>query len=361
MPPDSAEEALSRRGAAAASTAATAALPRSSPCPRRSSRPRRRRAPRHRRRSGGRCSTSRASRASPSASSRSRPTSRRLDQPRRLHQQDRRLGPRRGARLRRDGGLAAQVARRPRRAAHRDGDRRDEPRPAPRPARPQLGLPARAAVPDRHALRPVRDAGARGNRLLHLLGLTVRARRHAVRDLALPRGRRPPVALDARDRDRDTGPDVRRALLRTRARMAAARRARAACRHRDGEALYLRLSTTPIDQAPFTAAVARVGEDAAPGRRRRRRLPAPRARPSDDRVVHRRLRRDRARGARGGRRCSPRRKASRRPCSASRRPTGCTATGRRAGLRPLHGAAPRARRTSSGSSHRTSAACPSSP
>ena len=36
-----------------------------------------------------------------------------LDQPRRLHQQDRRLGARRGARLRRDGGLAAEVARRP--------------------------------------------------------------------------------------------------------------------------------------------------------------------------------------------------------------------------------------------------------
>ena len=37
---------------------------------------------------------------------------------------------------------------------------------AARPARPHLGLPARAALPDRHALRPVRDARARGHRLL---------------------------------------------------------------------------------------------------------------------------------------------------------------------------------------------------
>ena len=40
-----------------------------------------------------------------------------LDEPRRLDQQGRRLGAGRGARLRRDGGLAAEVARRRRRAA----------------------------------------------------------------------------------------------------------------------------------------------------------------------------------------------------------------------------------------------------
>ena len=59
-------------------------------------------------------------------------------------------GRRRGARLRRDGGLAAEVARRADGPAHRDGHRRDEPRPAARPARPDLGLPAGAALPDRH-------------------------------------------------------------------------------------------------------------------------------------------------------------------------------------------------------------------
>ena len=126
-----------------------------------------------------------------------------VDEPRRLHQQDGRLGTGRGAGLRRHGGLAAEVARRAARPAHRDGDRGDEPRPPARPARPQLGLPARAAVPDRHPLRPVRDARPRGDRLLHLLGLAVRPRRDAVGDLARPRGRRPPVDLDPGDRDRD--------------------------------------------------------------------------------------------------------------------------------------------------------------
>ena len=116
-----------------------------------------------------------------------------VDQPRRLHQQDRRLGPGRETRLRRDGGLAAALARRPARPAHRDGDRGDEPRAAARPARPQLGRAGRAAVPDRHALRPVRDARARRDRLLGVLRLAVRPRRHAVGDLAVARGRRAPV------------------------------------------------------------------------------------------------------------------------------------------------------------------------
>ena len=90
----------------------------------------------------------------------------------------------------------------PRGPAHRDGHRRDEPRAAPRPARPQLGLPARAAVSDRDGLRPLRDAGARGNRLLDVLRLPLRPGRHAVRDLALARRWRPPVVEHSGDRDR---------------------------------------------------------------------------------------------------------------------------------------------------------------
>ena len=105
----------------------------------------------------------------------------------------------------------------------------------------------------------------------------------------------------------------------------------------DGEALYLRLSTTPIDQAPFTAAAARAGEERLRAGRRRRRLPAPRARhASDDRVLHRRLRRDRAPRRSPQQTCSPTRKASRRPCSASPLPTASTATGKRRAA-PLHG------------------------
>ena len=149
----------------------------------------------------------------------------------------------------------------PRGPAHRDGDRGDEPRPPARPARPQLGLPARAPLPDRHALRPLRDARARGDRLLHLLGLAVRPRRHAVRDLALPRGRRAPVDLDPGDRDRDARADVRRAVLRARARVAAARRARRGCRRRTASrstcASRRRRSTRRRSPPPST----RVGEE----------------------------------------------------------------------------------------------------
>ena len=106
-----------------------------------------------------------------------------------------------------------------------------------------------------------------------------------------------------------------------------------ACRHPEGEALYLRLSTTPIDQAPFAAAVEPARRGAAARGRRRRRLPAARAGRERRPRAARTLRRDRPRGARGGERCSPRRRGSRRPCSASRRRTGSTATGRRAALR----------------------------
>ena len=164
-----------------------------------------------------------------------------------------------------------------------------------------LGLPARAAVPDRHALRPVRDARARGDRLLDLLRLAVRARRHAVGHLALPRGRRAPVDHHARDRDRDAGrsPTPSRATRASSNGCCSTRST--ACRTPDGEALYLRLSTKPIDQAPFAAAVERVGEERL--RRTSSRAASGSGSPAagDDRVIARGVRRDRARGARGRR------------------------------------------------------------
>ena len=125
----------------------------------------------------------------------------------------------------------------------------------------QLGLTwdyqRRAALPDRHALRPVRDARPRGHRLLDLLGLALRPRRHAVRDLALARGRRAPV-------DRSTpGIGIETPGL-TYAEPCYARElewllldALDRLQQPDGESLYLRLSTKPIDQAPFAALVER--------------------------------------------------------------------------------------------------------
>ena len=69
--------------------------------------------PRRRPRSAASCSTSPASTESSERLVTVAPDVSVVDEPRRLHQQDRRLGAGRGARLRRDGGLAAQVARRP--------------------------------------------------------------------------------------------------------------------------------------------------------------------------------------------------------------------------------------------------------
>ena len=260
----------------------------------------------------------RAARALPRRGCRRAPRHRRarrlhLHQPRWLHQQDRRLGPRRGTGLRHDGRLAAEVARRPERPAHRDGHRRDEPRPPARPTRPQLGLPGRAALPDRHPLRPIRDARPRRDRLLHLLRLTVRPRRHPVRDLALARGRRPPVALNTPGIGIETpgltyaepcyARELEWLLLDALARMQTP----------DGEALYLRLSTSPIDQAAVHRGSGTPRRGTSTSRRRRRRLPPPRARPERRPRHPRRLRRHRARGARsrhaarrGGRRRSDR-------------------------------------------------------
>ena len=64
-----------------------------------------------------RCSTSRASTGVAERLVTVAPDVSVVHQPRRLHQQGRRLGPRRGAGLRRDGGLAAELARRAARAS----------------------------------------------------------------------------------------------------------------------------------------------------------------------------------------------------------------------------------------------------
>ena len=87
----------------------------------------------------------------------------------------------------------------------------------------------------------------------------------------------------------------------------------------DGDSLYLRLSTRPLDQAPFAAARARLGDERAAGRRAGRRLPAGRA-GGDLRAGpagRGRAGRQRRRPARGGgRRRAPRRRGrARRPCS----------------------------------------------
>ncbi len=140
-----------------------------------------------------------------------------------------------------------------------------------------LGLPARAPVPDRHALRPVRDARARGHRLLDVLGVAVRAGRHAVRASRSParaartsRSRRPGSA------SRHPGLTYCGAVLRTRARVAAARRPRPHAEAGGRGAVPAALDDADRPGAvPGCVATTRRG--AAPGRRRRGRLPAPRA------------------------------------------------------------------------------------
>ena len=80
-----------------------------------------------------------------------------------------------------------------------------------------LGLPARAALPDRDALRPVRHARARRHRLLDLLGLAAscsparrRASRSRARAARTSRSITPGIGIET------PGPDVRRAVLRAR-------------------------------------------------------------------------------------------------------------------------------------------------
>ena len=105
-------------------------------------------APRHRRRppSDGSCSICRASPAWPSASSRCRLTLR-LDKPRRWINKAGYVGSSGSRSSTRWRTRRSSERLSPRGPPHRAGHRRDEPRAAARPARPQLGLPARALFP----------------------------------------------------------------------------------------------------------------------------------------------------------------------------------------------------------------------
>ena len=78
----------------------------------------------------------------------------------------------------------------------------------------------------------------------------------------------------------------------------------------DGEALYLRLSTKPVDQAPFARARRGARRGGRPRGRARRRLPAARGRAGRRARADRGVRRDRARGALGGRAALRRTRAS---------------------------------------------------
>ena len=87
------------------------------------------------------------------------------------------------------------------------------------------------------------------------------ARRYAVGRDARPRGRRPPERDHAFDRARAPRPHVRRAVLRAARWTGCCATASRACRVPPAESLYLRLSTRPIDQAPFAEVMARRGAD----------------------------------------------------------------------------------------------------
>ena len=149
-------------------------------------------------------------------------------------------------------GPAAALAAGAGRPAHRAGHQRDEPVPAAARARarPRAARPAPAA--DRHRLRPVRVPRPRRPDLRPLLRGPVRRRRHAGRDHAGARGRRPPVDDHAVDRARAAGPDVRRAGVRPGARLAAVRRAR-----RPGRARRRLAVPAPVDAADRPGAVRR--------------------------------------------------------------------------------------------------------
>ena len=128
----------------------------------------------------------------------------------------------------------------------------------------------------------------------------------------------------------------------------------------DGESLYLRLSTKPIDQAPFARLVEEVGRRPRAGSRRRRRLPSARGRAPRPRT---------ASSSRRAARWCPRRSRppTRSPRTKESRPR-CRALQPRPSLprvaakpdRPAPGRAEHARATSSASFPRASASSRSS-
>jgi pyruvate dehydrogenase E1 component len=180
-----------------------------------------------------------------------------------LDQQDGRVQPDRAADLL-ERGPVLQVEAGAERPAHRAGHLGDEPVPAARPARAVVGAARRAAAAGRHGLRPVRLPRARrprSTRCTTAAGSWWPARR---RGDAGARGRRAPVHDHAVDRPRA----ARAVTLREPAYAAALDwllcdgLARLSTSEAEGGgSLYLRLSTRPLDQSPFAAAAARLGED----------------------------------------------------------------------------------------------------
>jgi hypothetical protein len=126
-----------------------------------------------------------------------------VDEPGRVDQPGRDLGPWRTRRLVRGRHRHARALARDRaRAARGAGHRRDQPCRAARRAGGDVVARGPAAAADRHALRPVRGAGARALELRDLRGWPVDPGGNAVGRLARPRGRRPPVDRHAGDRNR---------------------------------------------------------------------------------------------------------------------------------------------------------------
>ncbi len=199
--------------------------------------------------------------------------------------------------------LARLAVRPPRRARHLG----DEPVSRARPARADPGALRRAALPDRDALRPVRRPRTRGVPLRRLLGLALRRARDAVRASRFharaartSRRSRPGSGWSCRacsTPSRRYAREVEWILLDQLRRM----------QEPEGESLYLRLSTKPVDQAPFAALVRAARGGGRASRRARGRPLAARGRAGRRLRGARHLRGDRARGsarrraARGGR------------------------------------------------------------
>ena len=157
----------------------------------------------------------------------------RLHEPRRLDQQDRCLGCRGAAGLRRDGGLAAEVAAVDGRAAHRDGDRRDEPGAARSGSSASRGTSSRAPLLPigtlydpfvMRALEGIVYSTYSGSRFV-LVGTPS--------GISLSREGGAHQSINhSGHRDRDAGARVLRAVLRRGVRMAPPGRADAGCRNR---------------------------------------------------------------------------------------------------------------------------------
>ena len=157
---------------------------------------------------------------------------------------------------------------RPAGAAHRARHRGDQPGRAARRARRDLVPLGRAAAAGRRAVRPVRRPRPGAVVVRDLRRRPVDPRRHPVRRVAGPGGRRAPVGDHPVDRPRAAGLRELRAGLRARRGVGAARLPGRA-RPPDGSSAYLRLSTRPVDQT-----LAAVPADPAARERRRRQVVA---------------------------------------------------------------------------------------